>query len=220
MAILITLQGPEVGRKFPLMGDCTVLGRQYDATICLTGKAISRQHAQIVLRDSQFLLEDLDSSNGTFLNGIRLKPRAPVPISDHDSLQIGSYVFALRQTPDAPASIEPTMVVRDKVSASSIRQALAQDPALKLQVVVEITQILGRTLELDPVLDKLLEQLLRLFPLADRALVILYEGDKLVVRAQKCRGTRDETAIPFSRTIVRRALEEGAGLLSDDVQTD
>ncbi|MBI3412025.1 MAG: SpoIIE family protein phosphatase [Planctomycetes bacterium] len=220
MAILITLQGPDVGRKFPLTGDCTVLGRQYDATICLTGKAISRQHAQILLRDSQFLLEDLDSSNGTFLNGIRLKPRAPVPISDHDSLQIGSYVFALRQTPDTPASVEPTMVVREKVSASSFRQALAQDPALKLQVVVEIAQNLGRTLELDPVLDKLLEQLLRLFPLADRALVILYEGDKLVVRAQKCRGMMDETAIPFSRTIVRRALDEGAGLLSDDVQTD
>src|SRR5262245_58934550 len=176
MAILITLQGPEVGRKFPLVGECTILGRQYDSNICLTGKAISRQHAQILHRDSQYLLEDLDSSNGTFVNGIRLKPRVPVPLADSDNLQIGPYVFALRHTPDAPSTVEPTMVVREKISAATFRQALGQDPALKLQVVLEIAQNLGRTLDLDPVLDKLLEQLLRFFPLADRALVILYEA--------------------------------------------
>src|SRR5262249_11885685 len=39
-------------------------------------------------------------------------------------------------------------------------------------------------------------------------------------RAQRSRGTQDDTAIPFSRTVVRAALEEGAGLLSDDVLSD
>jgi serine phosphatase RsbU (regulator of sigma subunit) len=89
-----------------------------------------------------------------------------------------------------------------------------------LQVVLEIAQNLGRTLELDPLLDKLLEQIMRLFPQSDRSLVILYEGDKLMVRAQRSRGSHDETAIPYSRTIVRKALDEGLGLLSEDVQSD
>lgn len=220
MAILITLKGPEAGRKFSLHADHTILGRQEDATICLTGKAISRQHAQISQREAAYFVEDLGSSNGTYVNGIRIRPRAPVPFTDHDSLQIGPYMFGLRHAPDPPTRAEPALVVRETVSALTFRQSLAQDPARKLGVVLEIAQNLGRTLELDPVLDKLLEQLLQLFPQSDRGLVILCEDAKLMVRAQKCRGNLDETAVPFSRTIVQRALEEGAGLLSEDVQGD
>ena len=223
MALLITLQGPEAGRRYPLADDCTVLGRQYDSHICLTGKAISRQHARILYRDDVFLVEDMESSNGTFLNGLRLEPNVPMAISDRDRLQIGPYVFALSAdgASGTAGSTESNLVVREKLSAGAFSKGLyGQDPAHQLQVVLEIAQNLSRTLELDPLLDRLLEQIMRLFPQSDRALVILYEGDKLMVRAQRSRGRRDETAIPYSRTIVRRALEEGVGLLSEDVQQD
>ncbi len=223
MALLITLQGPDVGRKHPLAGDVTVLGRQYDSHICLTGKAISRQHAQLHCRDSVFLVEDLDSSNGTFLNGMRLSPHLPTPISERRFSANRSLCLRPAQDGGAAANspTESNLIVREKVSAITLNQSLyGHDPSHKLQVVLEIAQNLGRTLELDPLLDKLLEQIMRLFPQSDRSLVILYEGDKLMVRAQRCRGTHDETAIPYSRTIVRKALEEGVGMLSDDVQTD
>ncbi len=223
MALLITLQGPEAGRKYPLADDGTVLGRQYDSHICLTGKAISRQHARITYQGSAYVVEDMESSNGTFLNGLRLAANVPTTISDHDRLQIGPYVFALRLDGGLGSanSTETNLVVKEKLSAGAFNQDLyGRDPAHKLQVVLEIAQNLSRTLDLDPLLDKLLEQIMRLFPQSDRSLVILYEGDKLMVRAQRSRGTRDETAIPYSRTIVRKALEEGVGLLSEDVQQD
>src|SRR5262245_48921373 len=84
MALLITLQGPEVGRRFPLSGDQTVVGRLYESNICLTGQAVSRQHARILTRDGGFLVEDLGSSNGTFLNGVRLAPNLPSAFTDRD----------------------------------------------------------------------------------------------------------------------------------------
>ena len=96
----------------------------------------------------------------------------------------------------------------------------AQDPATKLQVVLDIAQQLARTLELDPLLDKLLEQLLKLFPQADRVMVILCEGEKLVIRAQRTRPGKDLSPLSFSRTIVKRALDEGIGLISEDLQSD
>jgi len=112
-------------------------------------------------------------------------------------------------------------VVREAVSAVTLHQSLfAHDPSAKLQLFLEIAQHLGRTLDLEALLDKLLEQLLRLFPPADRALVILCEDDKLVVRAQRVRPGRDVASYPFSRTVIRRALAEGVGLLSDDVRND
>ena len=86
--------------------------------------------------------------------------------------------------------------------------------------MLEIAQNLARYLELEPLLETLVEQLMRLLPQTDRAMVILLENNNLVVRAQRARGTQDATTMPYSRTIVRRALDEGIALLSDDVQKD
>jgi serine phosphatase RsbU (regulator of sigma subunit)/pSer/pThr/pTyr-binding forkhead associated (FHA) protein len=220
MGILITLQGPEAGRKYPLDADCTILGRQYDSTICLTGKAVSRHHAQIVRRAAAFFIQDLNSSNGTYLNGRKLDANVEISLTEKDSLQIGPYVFALRLAPTV-ATTEPSLVVKQQVNATIMDQSVfGQDPALKLQVVLEISQHLARTLDMEPLLDKLLEHLIRLFPQADRAMVLLCEGDALVVRGQRCRHQEDASTYPYSRTIVRKALDEGVGLLSEDARAD
>ena len=222
MSVLIILRGPETGRHFPLRKERAILGRNADCAIPLTGKQISRQHAHLYWQDEQYFLEDLGSSNGTFVNGKRLSPRKPSLITERDTFQIGPYLFGLRADPPVtPESQEPSLVVRETVSATSINEKLfAQDPATKLQVVLDIAQQLARTLELDPLLDKLLEQLMKLFPQADRMMVILCDEDRLIVRAQRTRQGHDLSAVPFSRTIVKRALDEGIGLISEDLQSD
>jgi sigma-B regulation protein RsbU (phosphoserine phosphatase) len=223
MTILVTLRGPEAGTPFPLTRDRTTLGRQVDCGIVLAGKQVSRQHAQILLRDGQCEVEDLGSSNGTYLNGQRLTPRRPAPLTERDELQIGPYFFGLQHEATAPPRppSDPALVIRETVNATNFNQTLlAPDPASKLRVVLEIAQQLSRTLEIEPLLSKLLEQIMRLLPQADRAMVVLCEGERLVVRAQLGRGRRDMSEYPYSRTIVRRALDEGVGLISDDVLQD
>jgi phosphoserine phosphatase RsbU/P len=224
MATLVTLRGPDTGRQFPLASDRTILGRNHDCPICLTGKQVSRQHAQILCRNNEYFLEDLASSNGTFVNGQRLAANSPVVLGEHDTFQVGPYLFGIRQLPEPTIqadSSESSLIVRETVNATSLHEALlAQDPAQKLQVVLEIAQELACTLELDPLLDKLLEQLLKLVPQADRVMVIFCEADKLIVRAQRARRGQDLSSVPFSRTIVMRALNEGIGLISEDVRSD
>jgi serine phosphatase RsbU (regulator of sigma subunit)/pSer/pThr/pTyr-binding forkhead associated (FHA) protein len=218
MAILITLQGPDSGRKFTLDGNPTVLGRQLDCHIVLDAKAVSRQHAQIENEDGAFFVQDLQSSNGTFVNGTRITGR--VPLRERDTLQVGPYLFGLRLAP-TPTSSEANLVIREQVSAVASNHTLfRQDPAQKLQAILEISQNLARTLDLEPLLTKLLDQLLGLFPHADRGMVLLCEADHLVVRAQRSRREQDSSTYPYSRTIVKRALEDGVGILSDDVRQD
>jgi serine phosphatase RsbU (regulator of sigma subunit) len=218
MAILVILQGPDVGRKFPLPPGVTVIGRQLDSPICLPPKAVSRQHAQIVCEGGVFFVEDLGSSNGTYLNGVRVEGRQP--LTERDTLQIGPYLFALRLSPTLTTT-ESNLIIRESISVASLSQSIpGQDPTQKLQVVLEIAQHLARTLDLEPLLDKLLDHLIRLFPQADRGMVLLCEGDRLVVRGQRCRHQEDASTYPYSRTIVQRALNEGIGILSDDVHSD
>src|SRR4051794_14283221 len=99
MAMLVTMRGPDLGKHFPLQGDRVSLGRQVDCAICLASKQVSRQHPLLIAVDGGYQVEDLGSSNGTYLNGQRLSPHRPTPLTDRDLLQIGPYVFGLRQAP-------------------------------------------------------------------------------------------------------------------------
>jgi phosphoserine phosphatase RsbU/P len=229
MARLIQLLGGEVEQSYALDGETMVLGRQNDSTVCLTGKNVSRHHAQILRRGSGYFIEDMGSSNGTFLNGQKLNAYSPQSFTDEDRIQIGSYVFRLSTapsvemkspSPDAVPS-EPNLVVRESVDASSVKPGLlGSDPAARLHTVLELTKSLARTLDVDQLLEKLLEQLMLLYQQADRSMVILLDGERLVLRARKDRRPSESSMAPFSRTIVRKALEEGVALLSDDVKAD
>jgi serine phosphatase RsbU (regulator of sigma subunit) len=227
MATLILHHGQSPSRHYPCDGETTLIGRQSDCAVCLDDPAVSRRHARILHQGDHLVVEDLGSSNGTFLNGNRIAGRQL--LKEDDTLQIGPYVLTLRfdAPPQTTTEIEP--IVRSQVPALSSNSSLfAQNAAYKLQVVVEIAQSLGGAIEVKPVLDKLLEQLLRLFSQAERGLVIVCEGDNFVVRAQRQRhqkttdlgGEQAHGDFPFSRSLVRKALQEGVGLLSEDVSDD
>jgi serine phosphatase RsbU (regulator of sigma subunit) len=222
MASLVTIKGPNPGQRFALQGDSMLIGRQEDAAIYLDSLAVSRQHARILSHGGEYYIEDVGSSNGTFVNGRRIS--GPTPLTDRDALQIGPYILNLRADPPSEPHTPPLpdQIIRAQISAAPSNHTLfSHNPAYKLQVVLEIAQHLGRTLEMETLLGRLLEQLLRLFPQADRGMVLVCEGDRLKVRAQRSRHKPEkEGDYPYSRTIVRRALEEGVGLLSEDVGDD
>src|SRR5947208_843130 len=68
---LVFLAGTNVGAVFPV-GHGTVLGRATSATVQIESDEVSRRHARIVEGRGGWMLEDLESRNGTFLNGDRL----------------------------------------------------------------------------------------------------------------------------------------------------
>src|SRR5215471_13228360 len=114
MANLYTLRGPNSGRRVPLEGTNWIIGRKPDSGIYLESTAVSRQHAQLVLDQGVFFVEDLGSSNGTYLNGKRIRQREA--LGDQDTVQIGPYLFALRTDHAASAvSGDDGLVIREQV---------------------------------------------------------------------------------------------------------
>lgn len=86
-AYLIVLSGGSAGRMYKLSDREYTLGRSADVDITLNDDGISRAHARIVRRpDGSMAVVDLDSTNGTFLNGDRVADRA---LQDGDRLLIG-----------------------------------------------------------------------------------------------------------------------------------
>lgn len=218
MATLVTLKGSQPGRQFFLQPTVTVLGRQDDCTIYLESAAVSRRHAQIVCDAGRFFLEDLHSSNGTFVNSKRVRERTV--LVPGDVVQLGPYQFSFRLAPTATPQ-DDELVIRSQVNADPAHHTLhGQDARHKLKVVLEIAQHLARTLDPPALLGKLLDHLLAIFPQADRGIALLLDGEELVVRAQRSRWPDHLTNFSYSRTVIRRALAEGIGILSADARAD
>lgn len=86
---LIVSAGPDRGERYPLWGEQTTIGRaSREATweVRLTDRAVSRPHARILRESAGCLLLDLNSANGTQLNGVQVGEPAPLRHGDEISL--------------------------------------------------------------------------------------------------------------------------------------
>ena len=112
--------------------------------IYLESLAVSRQHAKILCHDGEYFIEDLGSSNGTYVNGEKIHNR--LPLGEHDVVQIGPYLLASAgpTAGDAERSTEPDSSGARLGHARSVIHTLLNDNASqKFQVVLEIAQDAG-----------------------------------------------------------------------------
>jgi FHA domain len=87
--------GLEQGERFDLIGGLSI-GRSREADVQIEDRYASGIHARIFSRDARSYVEDMNSTNGTLLNGATLKGEAE--LIDGDSVQIGDTVFRFEAT--------------------------------------------------------------------------------------------------------------------------
>jgi sulfur carrier protein ThiS len=87
-ALVVRSGGGRTGEQFPLEKAQTTIGRTPDCDIFLDDVTVSRRHAAVSQTDSGWVLEDLGSLNGTFLNRSRIEKG---PLESGDEVQIGKY---------------------------------------------------------------------------------------------------------------------------------
>jgi pSer/pThr/pTyr-binding forkhead associated (FHA) protein len=86
----------KIEESYPL-GDLTTIGRSPGNDIVLRDGYISGEHAQIRQGDENYFLEDLGSTNGTFINGVRIKEPVILKNGDRISFRQVDFLFVLDQ---------------------------------------------------------------------------------------------------------------------------
>jgi serine phosphatase RsbU (regulator of sigma subunit)/pSer/pThr/pTyr-binding forkhead associated (FHA) protein len=226
MAALQILKGPNEGNVLSLDGDKFIMGRNPECAIVIPVTSVSREHAQIIRIGGKYFIEDRASRNGTFVNNQSITERTA--LRNNDRIRICDFIACfLEQAPksneanedddggeDVPSTVEATL-------NHTSGMLLEAQPAEKLRHLIEITNNLSRTLELQSLLPKIADSLFSLFRQADRCFLIQQgDGDKLMPRLVKTRRAADESNARFSKSIVRSALETGKAFLSDDASRD
>jgi serine phosphatase RsbU (regulator of sigma subunit) len=240
MAYLVVLKGQNAKQSISLDKDRVVLGRNANCDVVFPANdfAVSREHACILRVQSKFFIEDLGSRNGTYVNNQPVTNRQP--LNDSDKIRICDFLYSFHET--APASRpplpgnepEPTIDEPDDFStfeasvSHSSQVFLESQPAERLRAILEITNILSKTHDVDSLLPKIVDILFGLFKQADRAFIILRDEvterdktvERLIPKVIKTRRTQDESSASYSRSIVRECLKTLQAFLSDDATQD
>lgn len=120
---LTILSGPGAGTKIPLVGGSATIGRAPEVDLQVLDSEVSRLHAKVTVRDGVAAIDDLHSSNGTYVNGERILEHTTLRPADH--IQIGEATIELTSPVFAGglARILPPQV-------SGVREVLSQSPKL------------------------------------------------------------------------------------------
>ena len=223
--------------EFPLT-DINTIGRHPNNSIQILDKVVSKEHAVVDRIGDKFLLRDLDSRNGTFINSQRVKEKV---LLDRDEIAFGSkrliFVWEMERTEDS-SILERVTIAPDRPDQTYIKTRFNPEdvsqflPAKqvtdndvlrrdyeKLRVAYELNRGLGLELKIDSLLEKILEKAFEIFP-ADRGVILLMDEGKLVPKVVKLRGKHNEEGIDISRTIADSVCRNKQAILSSDATMD
>jgi len=237
IATLLVVHGPNQGTRYSIEIDDqeTTIGRSVGCDIRLDDSEVSRRHVRIRLAESRFSVQDLNSANGTRLNGRFIET---APLNHGDALRIGTTLLSFQLTDISAASTSAASQVQliDDTAAqekSAIVQTIAVPPASALTVhhtEVQDARLLYRVAEelVRPThtQQSLLHEILQLVLSAvgaDRGCFLLKTPTyKLVPTAFRQRLNEGSSTGPanVSRSIANYVLDKGQAVRTTDALKD
>ncbi len=93
-AELVAMDPAKEARHYPLSSSSVYLGRTEDNDIIVRDDRVSGRHAKLCFEEGQFWIEDLDSTNRTYVNGERITKKSP--LKNEDLIKIGATIFKFK----------------------------------------------------------------------------------------------------------------------------
>jgi Nif-specific regulatory protein len=234
---LIVIAGPLQGATFDITEAEVSIGREAVNRVCLIDPSVSRKHALIKRDGDNFKVLDLESLNGTFVNGVPVSERSLV---HGDQIDIGdvSLLFLLHDVESEPPRELVSFDERNLVTRSLVRlhrqdafylaeeKVLAALPptarvASDLNALLKISMVVNSIHGLAELQRRLLELIFEVVPAERGAILFADEGDdELIPSASYVKPPGENVVVCVSRTVGTQALREGVSILSNDVLSD
>ncbi len=244
---LIVREGQQPGRTFQLeRGDHKTIGRAPDCDIRLPDQGVSRRHCTIENLGHEIQVIDLDSANGTYVNG---KLVEVAPLRPGDQLAVGPTVLECReikpQSDLDSTTGEARLAIREESANTVVRKVVdtlypgvetggAGRPETlaelkraqkNLATAYQVSKMLASARDLQGLFDGVIGSIFKALN-ADRAALLLKQNDNgetgelEIVAARTRKEGQDPGEIAVSRTVVQDVLENAASSLSRDASTD
>ena len=233
LAELEALAGPLKGSSIPLSGEQVSIGREPSNLISVVDAGVSRKHCMIVREGEEFKIQDLNSRNSTFVNGVPVTERV---LASGDEIKVGNSLFLFVMPREEAEQVDSSVEFDQREAAGGSTIILRKQDALYLReldqitpsdrmvrnmnVLVRISNVVNSVRGLEALEKQLLASILEVAP-AGRAAILLCDSgvenlDECTVFGWDRRGGPSPTVI-VSRTIVSQVLKEGVAVMCNDL---
>jgi len=215
---LVLLSGPRSGQTFPVGPEGLSIGRHPDNRLLATDRAASRFHCVVEPVAAGFLLRDLESRQGTFVNG---RPVREHVLAEGDLVAVGELLLLFQTAETESVRSEPAGPVGEGSFTARTTIQLAASDALRtrpdFETLVRIAGVLQAARSTAELARGLLDQVLAAVP-GDRAALLLADRGSAEI-AVDFAADRQGSGQPFpvSRTVVQAVLGDGVTLMAEDV---
>ena len=240
MPSLFVIQGRNRGTRYDLAHHegALSIGREAGNVVQLDDNEVSRRHAEVRRVGDGFVVGDLRSSNGTWLNSRKIE-RAE--LASGDQIQVGRTILVYSRDDgeaapagavdivSAPDALDGSRIVRTASDADAGGEPLPDDTQNRwlararsnLQVMYRTSLAVSHTLDIDELLGRILHLVFEWVE-ADRGCIMLLDpGSKqLRTKARRDRSVGHTTSMAISRTILDYVLDRGEGVITSDAQDD
>ena len=230
---LLVLSGPLKDSTIPLSEDELTIGRDASNGIAVTDPSVSRKHCLVSRHEGRFRVRDLDSRNGTQVNGSGVEEQW-LEHGDQISAGDSSFLFLLEEEEvepapsrvefeDAQSTSETTIIHPRDVVYLQPERLLRELPATSrvarnLNALLKISRIVHAIRDLDDLQGQLLDLIFEVVP-AGRGAILLADQESQQFNSTFARMRQSGRAqlVKVSRTVARQVLEQGISILGSDV---
>jgi transcriptional regulator with GAF, ATPase, and Fis domain len=218
---IAAISGKLKGAIFSIDVQSLVIGRETAAGLCIADASVSRRHSVIEDNGTEgFVIRDLDSLNGTFVNDVPIKSRQ---LEHGDRVRIGDsqFLFLLGEGEVNSKSSQVNLEEGQVLSGSTVQIrfddamfVMARDLSALMKISTKINAIRG----LQDLQQRLLELLFEVVPAQHGAILLTREEvlvDDLIFGLDRTHGK--DRSVTVSKTIAQQVLRDGVALITNDV---
>ena len=222
MTKLFRAEEPGMGLSFEIGEGTAFIGRTPDNAVHLDDPSVSRRHAKITKTGEKYYIEDLNSQNGTSVNGYLISPGFQVQIKEGDFLVVGNISLCLGEPYAEDGMVTHFSISLLEQSGETGRNPLYKDRLMtdrdKLETIYEVSTILMQSLDIEEISERMMDSIFSCLRTIDGGAVLLIDpktGEHKEISA-KARDPEDGFSMDYSRTIVNRVIREGKALMLSD----
>ncbi len=213
MPKLIVTTGPMKGRSLSFEGDAIFVGRSEGNHIQIKEGLISRKHFKIYKLDQKIYVDDLNSKNGTSVNGIEIVPGKKWEINDGDIIKVGNTELMMTDSAGSSYAMDPEPSPTESDFSSGIRSIEKRQAADRknLDLIWGVTELLRQSLDINEVLEKVGDYILNSLPRVDTAVIALFDmgRGKIWETIAKSRHKQEGKSVRYCQDVVDRVMREG-----------
>jgi transcriptional regulator with GAF, ATPase, and Fis domain len=228
---LVVLSGPLKDSTIPLPEGEITIGREASNGIAVTDPSVSRKHCRLSCQDGRYRMQDLDSRNGTLVNGSAVEEQW---LRHGDVIAAGDSSFLFLEEEelapiasrvefeDAQGTAETTVIhPRDVIYLQPDRLSrelpATSRVARNLNALFKISRIVPAIRDLDELQGQLLDLIFEVVPAGRGAILLADKEGQVSSTFARTRQAGQVPLVKVSRTIIHKVLEQGIAILAIDV---